>query len=379
MRLRFVLALLTLLLVVTTSDAQLLRIGSIAAARFGGSWTLDGGAMTETRSKLENDANFGIGGTVGRDIEIVDTEAALSALLLADFNIVFIGYLDDADAKAFTADELDALVAWVEGGGDILITCDDDDYDAVCARFGAPVDDQTGDALVNTSGAGFGHPALQGPFGEVRQVISTGDVATFSETTGGLALMRNASNGAPSMLVGQVGGGRVVLLGDVDMISDYGLYTFSDSIFSPNDLLLGNVIAWLAGESSSGACLPSATALCIDDLPGDGRFRITVSYDTVLGGGLSGEALAVPLAAVGADQGGLFTFFDPTNPELLLKVLNGCAITGHYWVYFSAGTNAGFVLTIEDLVLGGSPPYVYTNLDLTAPPAIQDIYALPCS
>lgn len=372
------LLLLSLAAAVAPLGAQTIQIGSIADSRFLEGWTLDGDFMEVTRSRLEDDGNFGPAGVVARDIQITDTAGPIDATLLDPFDIFFIGYLDDNDDDAFTDAELDAFVAWVEGGGALFITCDDDSYDAVCARFGVPVAEQTEDTRINTSGPGFGHPALQGPFGEVRQVIATGDVATFDESTSSFTLMRNAANGAPAMLAAQVGAGRVVILGDVDMISDFGLYPFGDALFSPNDLLLGNAIAWLAGESDSGYCIPSSTALCIDDLPGDGRFRITVSYDTVLGGGLSGEALAVQLAAVGAAQGGLFTFFDPTNPELLIKVLNGCDITDHYWLYFSAGTNAGFVLNIEDLVLGGSP-YQYTNPDLTAPPAIQDIYALPCS
>jgi hypothetical protein len=125
------------------------------------------------------------------------------------------------------------------------------------------------------------------------------------------------------------------------------------------------------------ASLPDETTLCIDDAPGDGRFRVRVTFDTELGGGFAGTALASSLDGLGARTGGLFTFFDPSVPEMLLKVLNGCSETGHYWIYFSAGTNAGFTVTVEDLILGGEP-WAYTNPDLVAAPPVQDIDALPC-
>jgi hypothetical protein len=33
---------------------------------------------------------------------------------------------------------------------------------------------------------------------------------------------------------------------------------------------------------------------------------------------------------------------------MLLKVLNGCSITGHYWVFYAATTNLEFELTVTD-------------------------------
>jgi hypothetical protein len=77
------------------------------------------------------------------------------------------------------------------------------------------------------------------------------------------------------------------------------------------------------------------------------------------------------------DADGAKGFFDPSVPEMVLKVLNACGESGFYWIFFAAGTNAGFTVTVEDLVAGGSPR-TCTNPDLTAAPPVQDIQALAC-
>ena len=364
------------LLIPSTLAAQTVRLGSIDDSRFGTSWTLNGSAMGATREKLLDEANFGASGTVERVIEITDTADEITADLLQDFDLFFIGYFLDSSGSAFSDDELDAFYSWVEGGGAMLITCDSSAYDAVCERFGAPIAGG-GNHFANASGPGFGHPVLDGPFGAVYQIGASGTIGRFADDVGGNVLMRSAQGGRPMVVAARIGAGKVVLMTDVDMISRFGLSAVSTMDY-PNDAFLGNAVAWLAGVSDAGLCAPNATTLCIDGAPGDGRFSVRVAYDTVLGGGLSGEALATPLVALGASAGGLFTFFDPTNPELVVKIIDGCFLTDHFWVYSSAGTNAGFAITIEDLQLGG-PPKVYVNPDLTPAFPVQDIYALPCS
>jgi len=122
-------------------------------------------------------------------------------------------------------------------------------------------------------------------------------------------------------------------------------------------------------------CVPSDTTLCIDDTPGDRRFEVKASYDTSLAGGLSGNAFAIPTAPLGVTRGGLFWFFAPDNPEMLVKVLNGCTFNNHYWVYVTAGTNVGFTVTVKDTTLGHVAK-TYTNPDLTEAPPVQDTLAL---
>ena len=125
------------------------------------------------------------------------------------------------------------------------------------------------------------------------------------------------------------------------------------------------------------ACAPNATTLCIDDQNGDRRFEVEVSYDTALGDGASGDGRAVPLSSLGVDRGGLFWFFAANNPEVLVKVIRGCAVNDHFWIFQSAGTNAGFTMTVTDTVTGAVR--TYTNPDGMAAFPIQDTAAFPCS
>jgi len=127
---------------------------------------------------------------------------------------------------------------------------------------------------------------------------------------------------------------------------------------------------------SGSNCVPDSTTLCIDQIPGDGRFMIQVSYHTSQGGGLSGSGNAIALSSLGVNQGGLFWFFGATNPEMLIKIIDGCALNNRFWVFFAATTNVGFAVTVTDTVTGHQA--TYTNPDNHAAPPVQDTSALTC-
>ncbi len=145
-----------------------------------------------------------------------------------------------------------------------------------------------------------------------------------------------------------------------------------DGAFSASFPLLA---PYLAPAAPPGPCVPGDTTLCIDAAPGDRRFRVEATFQ--LKGSAPAPAHAISLASLGVDAGGVFWFFDPTNPELLVKVLDGCALGGHYWVFFSAGTNVGLAVTVTDAVTGNQR--TYTNPVGTAAPPVQDTAALPCN
>ncbi len=125
-------------------------------------------------------------------------------------------------------------------------------------------------------------------------------------------------------------------------------------------------------DAEAAVCNPSPTTACIT-----GRFRAEIAYETTQGGGREGLGNAVPLAPLGVQLGTLFWFFDPNNPEMLLKVLDACFLTGKYWVFASATTNVGFTLTVTDIVTGNVR--VYRNTDGEAAVPIQDTRAFPCN
>lgn len=151
------------------------------------------------------------------------------------------------------------------------------------------------------------------------------------------------------------------------------LRTISGSPVTEARALFDNVRFGPSGAQDRGCEGPD----CLDGQRGDRRFQVQITYDTVLGGGASGLATGVGLGAVGATSGLQFWFFDPTNPELLIKVLDGCAINGHYWVFYAAVTNVGFDVQVFDLATGSV--WRRTNPDQTAAAPQQDVMAFPCA
>jgi hypothetical protein len=82
------------------------------------------------------------------------------------------------------------------------------------------------------------------------------------------------------------------------------------------------------------------------------------------------------LDGLGVHSGGLFWFFAPSNPEMLVKVLNGCGVNERYWVFLAAGTNVGLTVRVRDTVSGRT--WQRENPDSTPLPTVQDTAAMPC-
>lgn len=142
-------------------------------------------------------------------------------------------------------------------------------------------------------------------------------------------------------------------------------------------LVAGLALLLVAAPALAVPCAPSTNVLCLDDQPGDRRFAINVDYQTTLGGGFVGAGKALGLSSLGVTRGGLFWFFGQDNPEILIKVLNGCGLNNRFWVYLSATTSVGFNLTVTDTLLGSSKSY--QNPDLLLARSVNDTAALSCN
>jgi hypothetical protein len=73
-----------------------------------------------------------------------------------------------------------------------------------------------------------------------------------------------------------------------------------------------------------------------------GRFAVSLARASI------GRASAVALT----DESGYFWFFDPQNIEVTVKILDGRALNGHYWIFAASMTDLPFSLSVEEL---GSP------------------------
>ena len=127
-------------------------------------------------------------------------------------------------------------------------------------------------------------------------------------------------------------------------------------------------------------CWPSASRACLNER----RFDVSAHFSTptVL------RASARRLDAYGfGDSAALFYFFKADNPEMLLKVVDGCWLNDHFWVLGSAATDLAYDVAIEDLADGGATVeyrhsgggvIVGDNGYSTAAGVINDTLAFPC-
>ena len=127
----------------------------------------------------------------------------------------------------------------------------------------------------------------------------------------------------------------------------------------------GATLSILDDDGQPGACTEDATTLCLRP---DRRFRVQLQWRTAQGE--TGPGNVVPF---GPDDSGLFSFFDPNNAEVLVKVLDGCSFNDHFWVFAAAATDVEYTLTVTDTQSNLSA--AYTN-ELGRPaPAITDTEA----
>jgi ELWxxDGT repeat protein len=111
--------------------------------------------------------------------------------------------------------------------------------------------------------------------------------------------------------------------------------------FSADDGLTGQEL-WALPLGGQGGCVPSATALCV----AGGRFRVEAFWRDFQGN--SGAGQAQPLTG----DTGTFWFFSPDNVEVIVKVLDGRALDGHFWVFYGALSTVEYSLTVTDTATG---------------------------
>lgn len=103
--------------------------------------------------------------------------------------------------------------------------------------------------------------------------------------------------------------------------------------------LAGYVYAnFLRPIGQTHTCQASEYSLCLLN-----RFAVEVDFRSEAGA-TPGRAKAVPSA--GYD--GRFYFFNEENTELMVKVLDGCTLGNHYWVFSGGATDVEYILRVTD-------------------------------
>ena len=116
-------------------------------------------------------------------------------------------------------------------------------------------------------------------------------------------------------------------------------------------------------SSPTGNCTQTPTSLCLSS----GRFQVSATFTTTAGQQGVGQAVRL------TSDTGYFTFFDPANVEVVVKVLNGCGFNQRLWVFAGGLTNVATVITVTDTATGLTR--TYGNPQGTAFLPIQDTSA----
>ncbi|MEM6454168.1 MAG: spondin domain-containing protein [Acidobacteriota bacterium] len=124
----------------------------------------------------------------------------------------------------------------------------------------------------------------------------------------------------------------------VDALLAGGYYVNVHSEANPNGEVRAQIDSCFAGPNS----------ICLND----GRFQVSAVWETADN---TDNARGFELTP----DSGVFYFFNEENIELDVKVLDGCADNGNFWVFSAGLTNQGVTLTVIDTETGLDA--VYTN------------------
>lgn len=97
----------------------------------------------------------------------------------------------------------------------------------------------------------------------------------------------------------------------------------------------------------ASACAAGERRLCLQD----GRFAVEVTWRDFQGRTGAGHGRAV------TPDTGTFWFFSEDNLELMVKVLDGTRVNGHFWVFYGSLSNVEFSLRVTDTASGLTRTY----------------------
>ena len=183
----------------------------------------------------------------------------------------------------------------------------------------------------------------------------TGEPVTFTDTSSGLVRSRTWDLGDGARSRNQTVN---------HAWSEPGFYEVTLTVSDGDAESTASVAFLVEAAAPAGTCVADDRTRCLQD----SRYAVTVDWWTT--GGASGKGSVVH---AGTNDSAMFHFFGPNNWEVLIKVLDGCAINGRVWVFGAATTDLGYAIRATDTVTGTAKEY--RNEPGMPAPAITDATA----
>ncbi len=314
-----------------------------------------------------------------------------------EFQFVATDDTDDDDGEAVIL-RFGALPARVRGVGETMVAILDDDEDPAPPSNGggadpAPPSNGGGADPAPPSGGGGADPAPpsgggggggeeppSGGGGEepppLQQVPPrasiNGDVACDEEAlcrarTGVAVRFEDSSSGSVRSRLWDFGDGRTSRSRTVEHTWQApGFYDVTLAVSGADAESTTSIVFLVEAGQPAGTCAADRGTLCLQD----SRYAVEIQWQTA-----SGQAGPGIVARSGTNDSGMFWFFDARNWEVLVKVLDGCALNENVWVFGASTTDLGYVLRVTDTVTGAVRQY--RNEPGRAAGAITDETAFP--
>jgi len=222
--------------------------------------------------------------------------------------------------------------------------------------------------------------------------LDTGEVLRYDGKTGAFSGVfvpagSGGLRGAYSLVFGPDGNLYVNSFSNNQVLRYDGKTGAFLGVFASGNGLLGPT--YLIFTPPAAGCQDDANRICLQQ----GRFRVSAAWQTAQGASGAGQAVRL------TPDTGWFWFFDPNNLEVVVKVLDGCAVgaprtstaevssqgadtsygslaQGRFWVFAGGLTNVEVQLTVTDTTTGAVKTYQNSQSTPFAP--LQDTAAFPC-
>lgn len=114
-------------------------------------------------------------------------------------------------------------------------------------------------------------------------------------------------------------------------------------------------VSQYSGTGTASDCIPSSTTLCLLErdgiTPDSNRFQVQMSWVDFAGNNGQGHAVAL------TSKSGYFWFFDDTNIEVTIKILDGRPLNNRFWVFAAGMTTVEVIINVTDTVTGAVKTY----------------------